>query len=210
MADYISQGAFQPSIPKHLITEEDLKILDAFRLTIMPEGDEKLSLFADDWCTAGYVENDDGEESELSEDDLYACLQGVIRRSNGEILWISKETAYTCTHNRADGFGGSAVFITADDVQFFGTSPWLEQRIHEAETGDIGLETDDSYLPLLSEVFQALTTDGAGSTPDLELLERCAAYTADSAKLCRLAWKIHRAIGTAKEPSKAPQALGVV
>ena len=32
MADYISQGAFQPSIPKHLITEDDLKILNAFGL----------------------------------------------------------------------------------------------------------------------------------------------------------------------------------
>jgi hypothetical protein len=135
MADYISQGAFQPSIPKHLITEEDLKVFNAFGLTITPDGEDKMSLFADDWCTAGYVENDDGKESELSEDDLYACLQGIIRRSNGELPWISKETAYTCTRNLSDGFGGSAAFVTADDVQFFGTSSWLEQRIHEAETG---------------------------------------------------------------------------
>jgi hypothetical protein len=204
MADYISQGAFEPSIPKHLITEEDLKVLNAFGLTITPDGEDKMSLFADDWCTAGYVENDDGEESELTEDDLYTCLQGIIRRSNGELPWISKETAYTCTRNLSDGFGGSAAFVTADDVQFFGTSSWLEQRIHEAETGDIGPETDDSYLPLLREVFQVLTTDGAGSTPDLELMERCAADTSDSAKLSRIAWKIHRAIGAAAEPSKTP------
>ena len=42
----------------------------------------------------------------------------------------------------------------------------------------------------------ALTIDGAGNSLDLELLKRCAADTSDSAKLARIAWKIHRAIGS--------------
>jgi hypothetical protein len=43
-----------------------------------------------------------------------------------------------------DGFGGSALFITAIDVQYISTSQWLEERIGEAETGDTGPHTDDS------------------------------------------------------------------
>ena len=202
MADFISQGAFQPSIPKHLINDEDLKILDAFRLTITPDGEEKLFFFADDWCTAGFLENEEGEEAELSEDDLYSCLQGIIRRSNGELTWISRETAYTCTKNRPDGFGGSAIFITADDVQFVGTGLWLEQRILEAETGDLGPETEDSFRPLLMEVFKALTTNKAtGESCDLAMLKRLAeiepsSWMYDLCDLARIAWKIQQAIGT--------------
>jgi len=143
MADYISAGAFNPSIPKHLITQEDQEIFDAFGIITYPEGEDKVFLFADDWCTTGYIQNGDGGERELSEDDLYECLKGIIRRSNGELPWISRETAYTCSKNRGDGFGGSAIFITADDVQWFGTSSWLEQRITEAETGDTGPHSEE-------------------------------------------------------------------
>lgn len=160
MTDYLSQGVFQPSIPKHLITEEDLKILNAFKLTITPEGENKLFLFADDWCTTGHIENEYGKESELSEDDLYVCLQRIIRRSNGELTWLSKETAYTCTENRAGGFGGSAVFVTTNGVQYFGTSSWLEQRIHEAETGHSTPQTEDppSTEPVIGLVNEHVFT----------------------------------------------------
>lgn len=136
MAEYLSQGAFQPSIPSYLLTEKDLKMFRAFGLTMTPDREDSLLLFSDDWCTAGYAKDEDGNENELSEDDLFSCFQEIIRRSNGELPWISQETAYTCTESKADGYGGSAVFVTADEVRSFSTSSWLERRIHELETGE--------------------------------------------------------------------------
>ncbi|MRR55687.1 MAG: hypothetical protein EG822_14485 [Deltaproteobacteria bacterium] len=143
MAEYSSQSVFQPSIPKHLLTEGDLDFLSAFRIDSEPDGDDKLYLFAEDWCTTANIEDEAGTERKLDEYDLFFRFQEIIRRSNGALPWISKETTYTCSKMLRDGFGGSAVFITADAVQFIGTSSWLEQRISEAETGDIGPHTED-------------------------------------------------------------------
>jgi hypothetical protein len=132
MADNQSQAIFQPFIPKRLINDEDRRLIEAFGISIVPHGEEQVYLYADDWATTGHVEND-GKESTLSEDDLYGCLQEIIRRSNGELTWMSRETAYTSSEMNPDGFGGSAIFITADEVQYFGTSSWLEQKIEELD-----------------------------------------------------------------------------
>jgi len=143
MADYHSHSVFQPSIPKKLLTEDDLKFLSAFRIGTESDGDDSLYLFAEDWCMGAVVEGEGGTKRELDEDDLFVQFQEIIKRSNGELPWIYRETSYTCSVLQPDGFGGSAIFITADDVQFYGTSPWLEQRISETEIGDIGPHTDD-------------------------------------------------------------------
>jgi predicted RNA-binding Zn-ribbon protein involved in translation (DUF1610 family) len=47
-------------------------------------------------------------------------------------------------------------------------------------------------------VFQVLTTDDAGNTLDIVTLRRCAADTTSSGKLARIAWKIHRVIGSTR------------
>ena len=134
MADYISQGAFHPSFPKHLISNEDRRIIEAFGINIKPDDDGQILLFAADWCNRGIIVTEDSKDDiKFTEDDLYARFQEIIRRSNGELTWISRETAYTCTENRPDGFGGSAVFITAETMQFIATDAWLEQRTHETE-----------------------------------------------------------------------------
>ncbi len=144
MADYISRGVFLPPVPKHLITDEDRRIFKAFGIGIEPTGDDNLLLFADDWCNRSVIRAGDSKNDiELDEDALYSCLQSIIRRSNGELTWISRETAYTCTENTPDGFGGSAVFITADDVQFLATDSWLEQRKQVVENRDVSPDTKD-------------------------------------------------------------------
>lgn len=155
MADYNSQAAYQPAIPKYLISKEDLEFIKAFGVDVELNGDDKLYFFEEKWCTIAFMENSEGNEVEHREEDLLARFQEIIRRSNGELPWISRETAYTCSERRPDGFGGSSVFITADDIQYFGTSSWLEQRISEAETGDIGPHTDDMppVKPILSVVI---------------------------------------------------------
>lgn len=146
MADYMNQSVFQPTIPKHLINDEDRRIIEAFGITLETSGEDKFYLYADEWCCNGYLDSEepDGEEIELGEDDLFSRFQEIIRRSNGELNWISKESAYTCSRMRPDGFGGGAVFISADDIQYSFTSQWLEERISEAETGNIGPRAEDS------------------------------------------------------------------
>lgn len=48
MTDYLSQSIFQPSIPKQLITDEDRRFFDAFSISIVPDGDDKVYLYAED------------------------------------------------------------------------------------------------------------------------------------------------------------------
>lgn len=143
MADYYTETVIQPNIPAHLITAEDRTFFEAFDITIEPRGEDKVFLYADNGCTASFLPGPDGTRLTLTEADLYAKLQDLICRSKGEFLWVSIETSYYCSDMRPDGFGGSAVFITEDDVQCTSTSGWLEQRINEAETGNFGPETED-------------------------------------------------------------------
>ena len=77
-------------------------------------------------------------------------------RSNGELPWISKESAYTCSKMRPDGFGGGAIFITADDIQYSFTGQWLEERISETETGNIGPGTDEPLpaIPIVGVILE--------------------------------------------------------
>jgi hypothetical protein len=150
MADNYCQAVFQPNIPKHLINDEQRRIIEAFSITIEPDGDV-LYLYAEDWCTDAHLTDENGTEKDLDEDDLFGCFQEIIRCSNGELKWISKEQAYTCSRMRPDGFGGGALFITADDVQYVSTSEWLEQQIGKFEIPDAEPMTGEpSYLEQMS------------------------------------------------------------
>lgn len=159
MADYFKQSVFQPIISKHLLSEEDLAFIEKFGVSTEDDFYDKTKLYFyaedyfDHWTD---IRPDDIEFERTAEDDLFPRFQEIIQRSNGELPWISIESAFTCNRMRPDGFGGSAVFITADDIQYFGTSSWLEQRIGEVETGDIGPHTDDmsSAKPILSVVLE--------------------------------------------------------
>ena len=157
MANNYASGTFEPFIPKHLFTEADLNLLDSLGITAnsVHDADDVLYLFNEDYCTTGYLETETGEK-EVTEDDLYALLQEVIRRSNGSLKWISHEQAYTCDKMRRGEFGGSAVFITADDIQYHGTSSWLERRIAEAESSDTGPDTEDPDAITNEDVIEAV------------------------------------------------------
>lgn len=179
MADYMNQSVFQPSIPKHLITDEDRRFIEAFGITLESDGADKFYLYADEWCCNGYLDPEEpgGEKIELIEDDLFTRFQEIIRRSNGELTWISKESAYTCSKMHPDGFGGGAVFITADDIQYCFTGQWLEQRISEAETGDIGPGTDDPspakpvvVVVLEGGLVQSIVSNAPEQIPDMDVI----------------------------------------
>lgn len=162
MANNYASGTFEPFIPADLITDEFKQLAKAVGVSFepAPSDDSGVYLFNEDYCTSGYINEGKSDEIEVNDEDLYAGLQDIIRRSEGRLTWISHEQAYTCDKMRRGEFGGSAVFITADDIQYHGTSSWLERRIHEAEIGDIGPDTDD--MPVAPQ-------------PDInkELLEAC-------------------------------------
>jgi len=148
MANNHASGTFEPLIPSDLITPEFEILADAIGVTVNRPNDDgkEVYLFNEGYCTNGYIEKEDGSEVEVTDEDLYAAIQDIIRRSEGRLTWVSHEQAYTCDKMRRGEFGGSAVFITADDIQFHGTSSWLERRIHEAETGDTGPDTEDTTV----------------------------------------------------------------
>ena len=56
MTDYLSQSIFQPSIPTHLITDEDRRFFEAFSISIDPDGDEVAQCALDAWVAAGHAE----------------------------------------------------------------------------------------------------------------------------------------------------------
>lgn len=179
MADYMNQAVFQPSIPKHLINDEDRRIIEAFSIIFETDGEDKFYLYAEEWCCNGFLNSDEpeGKEIELGEDELFARLQEIICRSNGELSWISKESAYTCSRMRPDGFGGGAVFITADDIRYCFTNQWLEERISEVESCDTGPRTDDppSPKPIVGVVIegglvQCVVSSAPELIPDMDVI----------------------------------------
>lgn len=154
MANNYAQGTFEPEIPHNLFTPSDLEIMDVLGLSVDKGPDGLAYLYNDGFCTAGYIKLEGGSEKEVCEDDLYAMLQEVIKRSNGELAYITHEQAYTCDRMRQGEFGGSAVIITADDVQYHGTSSWLQRRIAEVETGNFGPDTEEPDMPALPNLAE--------------------------------------------------------
>lgn len=162
MANYYTHSVIQPEIPAHLLTKFHIAILDAFDI-LKKEFDREhgktyylsapnglhFTAFDRDYTEEELADCDPAIveffkiNKELYEDDLIALFQVIIKDSNGELPWISIEQAYTCSKMLPDGYGGSAIFITADDMQFSSTSQWLEQRIGEVESGDTGPHTED-------------------------------------------------------------------
>jgi len=69
-------------------------------------------------------------EEGFDNDALIALLQGFLKKFRPDGV-IGFEIAYTCSKMRPDEFGGSAIVITADEVQSFGTAAWLLDRLGE-------------------------------------------------------------------------------
>jgi hypothetical protein len=80
----------------------------------------------------GYVEEklkndtseDDSVELDMSGVSWEVILQDIVRRST-RLRYITVTTAFTCSKMRADGFGGMALFITADAIKGCSTTEFL-------------------------------------------------------------------------------------
>lgn len=127
MANNYSQTTIAPYIPTELITERLEELCGA--LGVNYEGRTETYFYAEDGI--GYGELEDG--TEVGEDDLVAEFQTIIKNSLGKLPWVSFETAYTCDKMRSGEFGGSAMLITADDVEYVGTNSWLSDKINKIE-----------------------------------------------------------------------------
>ncbi len=80
----------------------------------------------------GYVEkklknatsDDDTIELDMSGMPWEVILQDIVRRS-AKLRYITVTTAFTCSKMRDDGFGGMALFITADAIKACSTTEFL-------------------------------------------------------------------------------------
>lgn len=130
MADYYDRAVIRPDIPIELLTANEVETLGACGVTLQKhadgEGKQWFNLYAEDGFH--YFEDDGGEDIDGNE---MSCeiLQCVIARSDGAIRYFEIEAACTCSKMCSDGFGGYAVFITKDNVEYMGTSGWLSERI---------------------------------------------------------------------------------
>jgi hypothetical protein len=67
---------------------------------------------------------DDIIEVDMSGVSWEVILQDIVRRST-KLRYITVTTAFTCSKMRADGFGGMALFITADAIKGCSTTEFL-------------------------------------------------------------------------------------
>ncbi len=68
--------------------------------------------------------DDDTIELDMSGMSWEVILQDIVRRS-AKLRYITVTTAFTCSKMRADGFGGMALFITADAIKACSTTEFL-------------------------------------------------------------------------------------
>lgn len=134
MADFYDQAVIQPLIPADLLLDSDRKLLDNFNLTLEDTaafGVAAVYIYGDEYGP----DFDDEEGNWKNEDDLIQFFQDLIKRSNGRLKWFSIEKAFTANRMVPDGFGGAAIFITADNCEYLSTHEWLGGKIKEVDNG---------------------------------------------------------------------------
>lgn len=158
MADYFSQTVIQPDVPVAAMTVLERRILgEIFEHEDMGDDvyffasagpndflflsvDEARALLAESEgvqsCAAELVEKELGEceagttelEIDMSMFGYEAILQDIVRRSD-TLDHFQVMMAWTCSKMRPDGFGGMAIFITADDIDTMSTTGFLEEAL---------------------------------------------------------------------------------
>lgn len=74
--------------------------------------------------------DEDEVELDLSGTSWEFILRDIVRRSS-TLRYITVTTAFTCSKMRADGFGGMALFITADEIKGCSTMEFLSDCLSE-------------------------------------------------------------------------------
>lgn len=84
---------------------------------------------------ASLADADTHLEVDLSGTSWEFILQDIVRRST-TLDHVAVVSAFTCTKMRPDGFGGMAVFITADAIKGKSTNDILEDFLAERENAE--------------------------------------------------------------------------
>lgn len=133
MPTYTSIAILQPFLPKSAVLPDDLEVLKKCgfsyeETTIGVTNEPALYIFANEYLPETFLDEQSTESMCVEE-----ILQGIITRSEGKVPWISLEFSHSCSKKTPDGFGGSAAFITADDIEEFSTCGWLQEKIEMTE-----------------------------------------------------------------------------
>jgi hypothetical protein len=133
MANNYTQGTIEPKIPEALLGEERLATLDWLRVSAeYDQGSKSFYLYNDEGIGG---ETEEGEE--LDEQDLYLLLQAVIKESKTSLLveqhinYFIHNQAHYCSKMRPGEFGGSAVFITANKIEYMSTYDWAYAKVNK-------------------------------------------------------------------------------
>lgn len=123
MPTYFTQIVVDPEIPAHLLDEETRQRLDACGLTcLLDERHDRYYIYSE--------ENVGSDEEHVRYDHI---LQEVLAKSKGALPYLTVEAALTCSKPLPDGFGGFAIFITADDIEYMSTAGWLVEKMQANE-----------------------------------------------------------------------------
>jgi hypothetical protein len=174
MADYYSQATVQPSL---VLTEDEHAVLRFLQEDLpeieSPAGiHERVSLGSpkvgmlvqackdmdifhgedkadfDLWGLSW--ENDAGARYFFSEenypDAATVFFQWYLRR-HPEVPAIQVSMSHTCSKMRPDGFGGAALFITKDKIEYFSTDDWLDSKLNGVAK-DISADDVEDTVPL--------------------------------------------------------------
>ena len=78
--------------------------------------------------------DEDEIELDLSMTSWEFLFKSIVKRSP-TLRYITAVSAFTCSRMRPDGWGGMAIFITADGIKGQSTNDFLEDCLAEIETG---------------------------------------------------------------------------
>jgi hypothetical protein len=114
-------------------------------------------------------------------------FQDVIRRCDA-LDHVAVITAWTCSRMRRDGFGGSAMVITADAVRFKATDELIDEMLADPGYGPVGVQPgagvhalgrlqEDRVRGVLGEIMAAAPapTFPADAVSDLDIRRACLA-----------------------------------
>lgn len=130
------QGTIYPFLP---LTDEHIRLLD---LDTEDSFFKERGLLLDDGVTGiGYDRIRDIEGArclyylyfeEYLGSSGTVILQHILKSlPEKEYPFICIEFAITCSKMRPDNFGGGAIFITRDDIDYFNTEDWIERKVEE-------------------------------------------------------------------------------
>ena len=124
---------FDKDNPAHVVEEDNCVEVPKWRLPQVSNVDHE-DIFDFRYCGFSYeIEEDDiwFYDNEYLDIEAVAQIVQLFFEETGSDDCFTIEAAYTCSKPRPGEFGGAAVFVTADSIEYMTTSDWC--RMKEAE-----------------------------------------------------------------------------